>query len=80
MATSPLNVPIPAIDELTQNNVRLLQQSLADAAQVASPDAPAAAELALARSNTRALSFVLGLGLHGVYRFLVPVRAHFPVI
>ena len=32
MATSPLNVPIPTIDELTQNNVRLLQQSLADAA------------------------------------------------
>ena len=83
MATSPLNVPIPAIDELTQNNVRLLQQSLADAAQVASPDAPAAAELALARSNTRALSFVLGLGLHGVYRFLrdkiapqaIPIKA-----
>ncbi len=83
MATSPLNVPIPAIDELTQNNVRLLQQSLAEAAQAASPDAPAAAELALARSNTRALSFVLGLGLHGVYRFLrdkiapqaIPIKA-----
>lgn len=83
MAASPLNVPIPAIEELTHNNIRLLQQSLAEAAQTASPDRPAAAELALARSNTRALSFVLGLGLHGVYRYLrdkiapqaIPIKA-----
>lgn len=83
MATSPLNVPIPSIDELTQNNIRLLQQSLADAAQSTRPEQAAPAELALARSNTRALSFVLGLGLHGVYRFLrdriapqaIPIKA-----
>lgn len=70
MMAAPLNVPIPSIDELTQNNARLLQQSLAEAVQVAGPAQLTQAELTLARSNTRALSFVLGLGLHGVYRYL----------
>lgn len=83
MSWQALNVPIPSIDELTQNAARLLQQSLAEAAQAADPQALTPVDLALARSNTKALSFVQGLSLHGCYRYLrdfiarqaVPTRA-----
>lgn len=70
MSTSPLNVPIPGIRELQQNCARLLQQSLAEAAQAAMPAALTATELELARSNTAAFSFVQAVGLHGAYRYL----------
>ena len=70
MAQSPLNVPIPSIAELTQNSARLLQQSLADAVQSANPAQLTPTDVALARSNIRALSFVQGVGLHGAYRYL----------
>ena len=65
-----LNVPIPSINEATQNAARLLQQSLAQATQVANPAALNSVDLELARSNTRALAFVEGVGLHGAYRYL----------
>ena len=65
-----LNVPIPSIAEATQNAARLLQQSLAQATQVANPAALNSVDLELARSNTRALAFVEGVGLHGAYRYL----------
>lgn len=67
---SPLNVAIPSIEQLTENAARLLQQSLAQAAQAAGPQALSAADLDLARSNVRALAFVQGVGLHGAYRYL----------
>lgn len=70
MRGTPLNVPIPTIDELTQTSARHLQQSLAEAAQAGSPAALTAADLELARSNTRAFSFVTGMGLHAAYRYL----------
>lgn len=83
MATSPLAVPIPSIGQLNDNAARLLQQSLAQAAQVAGPANVGAVELDLARSNVRALAFVQAVGLHGAYRYLrdfiarqaVPIRA-----
>ena len=83
MAQSPLNVPIPSIAELTQNSARLLQQSLADAIQSANPAQLTPTDVALARSNVRALSFVQGVGLHGAYRYLrdfvarqaIPIKA-----
>lgn len=70
MSTTPLNVPIPSINELSQNAARLLQQSLAQASQAGTPAALSAADLELARSNTKALAFVQGAGLHGAYRYL----------
>lgn len=70
MSTSPLNVPIPSINELTQNAARLLQQSLAQSAQAATPATLSAADLELARSNTKAFAFVQAAGLHGAYRYL----------
>lgn len=70
MMASPLNVPIPSIDELTANHARLLQQALADTDQANGTAPMSPSDLQLARSNTRALSFVQGLGLHGVYRYL----------
>ena len=71
MATTPLNTPIPSIEELTQNIARLLQQQLADAAQamLAAGHPVGAVDLDLARSNVRALAFVLGASLHGAYRY-----------
>lgn len=65
-----LNVPIPSINEATQNAARLLQQSLAQASQTANPAALSSVDMELARSNTRALAFVEGAGLHGAYRYL----------
>ena len=65
-----LNVPIPSINEATQNAARLLQQSLSQAAQTANPAALSSVDLELARSNTKALAFVEGAGLHGAYRYL----------
>lgn len=67
---TPLNVAIPTINELSQNAARLLQQSLAQAAQAANTANLSAVDLELARSNVKALSFVQGVGLHGAYRYL----------
>ncbi|MFT4191681.1 MAG: baseplate J/gp47 family protein [Comamonas sp.] len=68
--TTPLNVPVPGIEELRANAARLLQQSLAYAAQGADPQALGAFDLELARSNVKALSFVQAAGLHGAYRYM----------
>lgn len=67
---TPLQVAIPSIEQLTQNAARLLQQSLAQAAQALGPEALSAVDLDLARSNVRALAFVQGAGLHGAYRYM----------
>lgn len=67
---TPLNVPIPSIEQATQNAARLLQQSLSQAAQTANPAALSSIDLELARSNTKAIAFVEGVGLHGAYRYL----------
>ena len=83
MATTPLNAPIPSINELTANAARLLQESLAQASQAADPAALTPMDLELARSNTKALAFVQGVGLHGAYRYLrdyiarqaIPIRS-----
>lgn len=69
-STTPLNVPVPSISELTQNAARLLQQALAEASQASGPAALSTTDLELARSNVRALSFVQAVGLHGAYRYL----------
>ena len=68
--TSPLNVPIPSVQELTENAARLLQQSLAAATQTGLPAELTATDLELARSNIKALAFVQGAGLHGAYAYL----------
>lgn len=68
--TMLLNVPIPSIQDLTDNAARLLQQSLAQAMQTADPAQLSPVDLELARSNIRALAFVQGVGLHGAYRYL----------
>lgn len=71
MSKSPLNVPIPSIGQLSQNGARLLQESLAQASQAAGTSLVAtAADVELARSNIKAVSFVNGMGMHGVYRYL----------
>lgn len=71
MSKSPLNVPIPSIEQLSQNGAKLLQESLAQASQQAGPYAVAtAADLEMARSNIKAWAFVQGAGLHGAYRYL----------
>lgn len=67
---SVINVPIPDIASLSQNGARLLQQSLAQAMQAADPASVSALDLDLARANTKALSFVQAVGLHGAYRYL----------
>ena len=69
-ATTPVAVAIPSISELSANAARLLQQSLAQAAQTVSPGALSTSDLELARSNIAALSFVQAVGLHGAYRYL----------
>ena len=69
-AVSPLNVPIPSINELNQNAVRLLQQSLVQASQSGNAATLSATDLELARSNVRALAFVQAAGVHGAYRYL----------
>jgi uncharacterized phage protein gp47/JayE len=61
---------IPTIDELQANAARLLQQSLAQAQQTASPASLSAVDIELARSNIKALAFVQAMGLYGVYRYL----------
>lgn len=83
MISSPLAVPIPSIAQLNENAARLLQQSLAQAAQAAGPNNIGAVELDLARSNVRALAFVQAVGLQGAYRYLrdfiarqaIPIKA-----
>jgi uncharacterized phage protein gp47/JayE len=68
--TSPLNVAIPTLTELTHNAAVLLQQSLAQAVQATSPTHATPYDLQLARSNTEAQAFVLANGLYGAYRYL----------
>lgn len=83
MSSTPLAVTIPSIAQLGDNAARLLQQSLAQAAQAAGPMNIGAVDLDLARSNVRALAFVQAVGLHGAYRYLrdfiarqaVPIKA-----
>lgn len=70
MTAPQINVPIPTVADATANAARLLQQSLASAAQAADPAALTPRDLELARSNVAALAFVLGAGLHGAYRYL----------
>ncbi|HEX7866530.1 MAG TPA: baseplate J/gp47 family protein [Variovorax sp.] len=71
MSTSPLSVPIPSIEQASQNAARLFQESLAQSSQAAGPYAVnTATDLELARSNTKALAFIQGTGLHGAYRYL----------
>lgn len=71
MSSSPLGTPIPSIDELRANSERFMQQSLLSAQQTAAPQSTLApADLDMARSNARALSVVLGMSLHSVYRYL----------
>lgn len=67
---TPINAPIPSIQQATENAARLLQQSLAMAIQAADPAEVLPTDLELARSNTKALSFIRGAGLHGAYRYL----------
>jgi uncharacterized phage protein gp47/JayE len=68
--TTPLNVPIPSIDELQRNAARLLQQALQTATQAAGVSDLSSTDLALARSNIKVLAFVQAVGLHGAYRYL----------
>jgi uncharacterized phage protein gp47/JayE len=71
MSSTPLGTAIPSIDDLQQNVVRLLQQSLLAAQQTAGPNASLGVnDLDLARSNVKALAFVKAAGLHGAYRYL----------
>lgn len=71
MSTTPLGTPIPSIDELRANSERLIQQSLAQAQQTGAPKSDMSpADLDLARSNSKALSVVLGMALHAAYRYL----------
>lgn len=71
MSTTPLGTAIPSIDELRGNSERLLQQSLSAAQQIGAPlSSLSPADQDLARSNTKAFSFVLGMGLHSVLRYL----------
>lgn len=65
-----LNVPIPNIQQATDNAARLLQQSLSQAAQTADPASLSSVDLELARSNVKAFAFVQGVGLHGAFRYL----------
>jgi uncharacterized phage protein gp47/JayE len=67
---SLINVPIPGIAEAANNAARLLQQSLAMAVQASAPGDALPMDIELARSNTKALAFVRGAGLHGAYRYL----------
>ena len=69
VTASPVTVPIPSIEALTENAARLLQQALAEATQAQAPSGLSAADLALARSNLRALAFVVAVGIHGAYRY-----------
>ena len=68
--TTPLNVPIPSIEELQGNTAYLLQQALQHATQAAGASALSTTDLALARSNIKVLAFVQAVGLHGAYRYL----------
>lgn len=70
MSTSPINVPVPSIPELSQNAARLLQQQLATAVQTTRPADLGTADLELARSALQALAFVQAVGVHGTYRYL----------
>lgn len=67
---SPLQIDIPTIEEQTADCKALLQQELLQGVVDADGGAISARDLSLARGNITALSFVLGAGFHGVYRFL----------
>lgn len=58
----------PSIDELTHCFAAFLQQSLLQAQ--AEGVELTTADLAIARSNTKALAFVEGVGIHGAYVYL----------
>lgn len=84
MSTTPLGTPIPSIDDLRANHERQMQQALASAQQAAAPlGGLSVTELELARSNTKALSVVQGIGWHGAFRYLrdfiarqaIPIKA-----
>jgi uncharacterized phage protein gp47/JayE len=69
--STPLGTSIPSIQELQDNQARLLQQALALGEQAAAPAGDlSAADLELARSTIKALAFAEGMGLHGAYRYL----------
>lgn len=70
MSAVLLNVPIPSIEQATENAKRWLQQGLSQAVQKASPANLTPIDLELSRGNMQVLSFVVGTGLHGVYRYL----------
>lgn len=71
MSTSPLGTPVPSINDLQANAARQIQQGLASAQQAAAPSAgQGIADLELSRSNVKAIAFVLGMALHGAYRYL----------
>lgn len=70
MSTPMVDVPIPTIAEQTATAARMLQEALLAAAAINTPEALSGADLALARSNIRALAFVQAVGIHGMYRYL----------
>ena len=65
-----LNVPIPSIRQSTENASRLLQQALSQAVQAGSATNLTPVDIELARGNIKAMSFVIGTGVHGSYRYL----------
>lgn len=65
------NIPIPSIQNLTDNHARTLQEALAQAAIDAGVvDAQTASDLVLARSNINVQSVVTAIGMHGLYQWL----------
>lgn len=70
MSTTPLNVPIPSMQALAKNAARLLQESLAQAAQASAGSQLTPVDMELARSNIKALAVVQGAGLFGAYAYL----------
>lgn len=65
------NIPIPTIQDLTNNHARSLQEALAQAAVSAGVVSPQmASDLVLARSNINVQSVVSAIGMHGLYQWL----------
>lgn len=60
---------IPSIDDLTSRAATLLQQAMVEATQ-AEGATMSASDIAVARSNLSAQSFVHGVGIHGAYRYI----------
>lgn len=59
---------VPSIDELSKSYATLLQQSLLEAETEGVE--LSTADLAIARSNTKALAFVQAVGINGAYNYL----------